>query len=84
MIPEERYEGIKESSKNFRAAATEALEDYLKRKKAQRAIASFGSWEKRRKKSIDIVNKMRREGGHKIAARNIRHYPEKKLRLNLP
>ncbi len=61
-IPEEIYDGIKKSSKNFSAAATEALEDYLRKKKVQRAIAIFGSWEKRRKKSIDIVNKMRREG----------------------
>ncbi len=62
-IPEEIYKSVKKSSKNFSAAAAEALEDYLKKKKVQKAIANFGSWEKRRKKSIDIVNKMRREGG---------------------
>ncbi len=62
-IPQEIYRAIMKSSKNFSAAAIEALEDYLRKKRVQRAIASFGSWEKRRKKSIDIVNKMRREGG---------------------
>ena len=62
-IPEEIYKGVKKSSKNFSSAAAEALEDYPKKKKVQKAIVSFGSWEKRRKKSIDIVNKMRREGG---------------------
>ncbi len=72
-IPEEVYKGVKKVSKNFSAAATEALIDYLKKERAQKAIASFGRWEKRSKKSVGIVNDMRREEGRKYADRPDRH-----------
>ncbi len=72
-IPEEIYKGVKKSSKNFSAAAAEALEDYLKKKKVQKAISSFGSWEKRAEKSIDRVNKIRREEARTYADRSHRH-----------
>ncbi len=75
-IPDEVYQVVKKLSKNFSAAATEALIDYLKKERTQRAAASFGSWEKRSKKIVEIVNEMRSE--------NARHNPEKKLLLNLP
>ena len=72
-IPEEVYRVVKKSSKNFSAAATEALEDYLKKKKVQKAIASFGSWERRPKKSVDIVNDLRSEEGRNYADGTHRH-----------
>ncbi len=72
-IPEEVYKGVKKVSKNFSAAATEALIDYLKKERVQKAIASFGSWEKSQKKSVGIVNDMRREEGRNYADRIDRH-----------
>jgi post-segregation antitoxin (ccd killing protein) len=72
-IPEEVYKGVKKVSKNFSAAATEALIDYLKKERVQKAIASFSSWEKRPKKSVEIVNEMRSEEGRNYADRTHRH-----------
>jgi post-segregation antitoxin (ccd killing protein) len=72
-IPEEVYKGVKKVSKNFSAAATEALIDYLKKERVQKAAASFGSWEKRPKKSVEIVNEMRTEEGRNYADRTRRH-----------
>ena len=72
-IPEEVFKGVKKVSKNFSAATTEALVDYLKRERVQKAIASFRSWEKRRKKSVKIVNEMRSEESRNYANRTHRH-----------
>jgi predicted CopG family antitoxin len=72
-IPEEVYKEVKKASKNFSAVATEALKDYLKKEKVQKAIASFGSWERRPKKSVDFVSEMRREEGRNYADRTHRH-----------
>ena len=41
--------------------------------RVQKAIASFGSWEKSPKKSVGIVNDMRREEGRNYADRTDRH-----------
>ena len=72
-IPEEVYKGVKKVSKNFSAVATMALKDYLKKEKVQKAIASFGSWERRPKKSVEIVDEIRREEGRNYADRTHRH-----------
>ena len=72
-IPEDVYKGVKKVSKNFSAVATEALKDYLKKEKVRKAIASFGSWENSVKKSVDVVNEMRREEGRNYADRTRRH-----------
>ena len=69
-IPEEVYRGVKKVSKNFSAAATDALIDYLKKERVQKAIASFGSWERRPKKSVKTVNEMRSEEGRSYADRS--------------
>ncbi len=62
-IPEEVYKGVKKVSKNFSAAVTEALIGYLKKQRVRKASTSFGRWEKGPKKSVEIVNRMRREEG---------------------
>ena len=72
-IPQEVYKGVKKVSRNFSAAATEALIDYLKKERVQKATASFGSWEKRPKKSVEIVNQMRSEEDRNYADRARRH-----------
>jgi post-segregation antitoxin (ccd killing protein) len=72
-IPEEVYKGVKKVSKNFSAAATEALIDFLKKERMQKATASFGGWEKRPKKSVEIVNQLRSEEGRNYADRTHRH-----------
>ena len=72
-IPEEVFRGVKKVSKNFSAAATEALLDYLRKERVRKAEASFGTWEKRSKKSVEIVNEMRREESRSYADRAHRH-----------
>ena len=72
-IPEDVYKGVKKVSKNFSAAATEALIDFLKKERVRKATASFGSWEKRPKKSVEMVDEMRKEEGRSYADRTHRH-----------
>jgi hypothetical protein len=60
-IPEEILEGAKKISDNFSAVVTEAMREYLKKKKIEKALASFGKWEDRRKSSVEIVNELRSE-----------------------
>ena len=56
-------------SENFSALVAEALRAYLKQRKIQKAMESFGSWEDRKKKSVDLVNEMRAEKGRNYAGR---------------
>jgi post-segregation antitoxin (ccd killing protein) len=46
-------------SENFSALVAKALRMYLEQRKIQEAIESFGTWEDRQKKSVDLVNEMR-------------------------
>ncbi len=72
-IPEEVYKGVKKVSKNFSAAVTEALIDYLKKEKVRKAITSFSGWEKRPQESVEIVDQMRKEEGRNHADRTPPH-----------
>ena len=69
-IPDDLLSEAKELSKNVSALVTEALRDYLRRLKAEKAMESFGSWEVREESSIDLVNRMRSEEGRDYAGRD--------------
>ena len=68
-IPDEIFRQVKEVSDNFSQAVSEALQEYLRKKKVQKAKESFGSWGDRDRSSVDIVNELRKEGGRKYADR---------------
>lgn len=69
-IPEDIFNEAKKVSGNFSSLVAEALKEYLRRKKVEKAISSFGKWEKRKKESADIVNEMRKEDSRRYADRN--------------
>jgi metal-responsive CopG/Arc/MetJ family transcriptional regulator len=46
-------------SKNFSSLVTDALREYIRQRKVQKALESFGSWEKREESSTEIVNELR-------------------------
>ncbi len=69
-IPDDIYKQAKEESGNLSELVTEALREHLRRKKVEKAARSFGSWEKREKSSIEIVNDLRQEEARKYADRS--------------
>lgn len=58
-IPEELYNEAQIISPNFSTIVQDALETYLSQQKVENAIQSFGSWEQRDRKSVEIVNELR-------------------------
>jgi hypothetical protein len=50
--------------------ATEAIGDYIRKKKIEKALKSRGTWADRKKKSTDIVNELRSENGRTYAKRS--------------
>lgn len=69
-IPDDLYREAKKLSDNFSLLVAEAIREYLRMKKVEKAKASFGKWEKRDKTSIEIVKALRKEEGRKYADRN--------------
>ena len=62
-IPEDILEQSKELSDNFSSVVAEALREYLRRKRIEKAINSFGKWEMREEDSVGIVNNLRSDQG---------------------
>jgi hypothetical protein len=60
-IPDEVFNEVKALSGNFSSLVTEALRDYIRKAKVQKALSSFGKWEHRKETSVDLVNRMREE-----------------------
>lgn len=69
-IPNALFEEAKDISDNFSALATEAIGDYIRKKKVEKALKSRGTWADRKKKSTDIVNELRSEDGRTYAKRS--------------
>ncbi len=69
-IPEDIFNEAKKISGNFSSVVAEALREYLRRKKVEKAQAAFGKWGKRDKGSVDIVNEMRKEDERHYAGRS--------------
>ena len=69
-IPDDVYEEVKKLSDNFSFIVAEALKEYLRKKKIEKAVGSFGTWETREESSADIVNNMRKEDIRRNARRH--------------
>ncbi len=68
-IPEELLKEAKAVSKNFSSLVAEALTEYLRQRRTQRAVESFGSWREHEEDGIDTVNRLRSEGGRDYVGR---------------
>lgn len=60
-IPDDIYREAKEQTENFSLLVTEAITEYLRKKKVEKAKASFGKWDDRDKTSTEIVEDLRKE-----------------------
>jgi predicted CopG family antitoxin len=69
-IPDDVYKEARKQSDNFSLIVSEALREYLRAKKVEKAKASFGKWEKRGKASTELVKELRKEESRKYADRN--------------
>ncbi len=69
-VPDDIFNEAKKLSDNFSSLVTEALREYMRKKKIQKALSSFGKWEEREESSVDIVNKMREEDKRRHADRH--------------
>jgi hypothetical protein len=69
-IPEDIFNEAKELSDNFSSVVADALREYLRKKKVEKAASSFGKWGKRDKSSAEIVKDLREEGNRRYAGRS--------------
>jgi hypothetical protein len=69
-VPDDIFNEAKKLSDNFSSLVTEALREYMRKKKIKKALSSFGKWEEREESSVDIVNKMREEDKRRHADRH--------------
>jgi predicted CopG family antitoxin len=60
-IPDDIFNEAKKLSGNFSSVVADALKEYLRKKKVEKAASSFGKWGKRDKSSAEIVSNMRKE-----------------------
>ena len=68
-IPDDLLSEAKALSKNFSGVVAEALTEYLRRKKVQKAMESFGAWKEHDEGGVDTVNRLRSEGARDYAGR---------------
>ena len=69
-LPDDLLKEAKAISKNFSSLVTVALREYIRQRKVQKAMESFGCWEKRENSSTEIVNELRKEEGRDYAGRS--------------
>ncbi len=69
-IPDGIFDEAKKLSENFSSVVADALKEYIRKKKVEKAAASFAKWGKRDKKSTKIVNDMRKEESRSYANRS--------------
>ena len=67
-LPDDLLQEAKSMSKNVSGLITDALRDYLRQRKIEKAMQAFGGWQEREGESLDIVNESRKEGERKNAA----------------
>ncbi len=69
-IPDDLLKEAKTISRNFSALVAEALREFIRQQKIEKAMESFGSWKDREGASVDMVNKLRKEEGRDYAGRS--------------
>ncbi len=60
-LPEELYKEAENISHNFSEVVKEALSEYIKRKKIEKALSTAGALKNLKQTGIEYVDKMRRE-----------------------
>lgn len=68
-LPDDLLAEARAASKNLSALVTASLREYLRQKKIQKAMESFGAWQGRDETGTDTVNRLRSEGGRDYAGR---------------
>lgn len=68
-LPDDLLQEAKTMSKNVSGLITDALREYIRQHKVQKALGSFGTWKEREGESLDIVNDLRKEGDRDYAGR---------------
>jgi post-segregation antitoxin (ccd killing protein) len=68
-LPDDLLQEARAMSQNVSGLVTEALREYIRLRKVQKAMESFGSWKEREGESIDMVNALRTEEGRDYAGR---------------
>ena len=68
-IPDELLKEAKAISKNFSGVVAEALTEYLRQRKVQKAMESFGAWKDSEEGGTETMNRLRSEGGRDYAGR---------------
>ncbi len=68
-LPDDLLLEARAMSQNVSSLVTEALREYIRQRKVQKAMESFGSWKGRDGDSTDIVNALRTEEGRDYAGR---------------
>ncbi|HBR16823.1 MAG TPA: hypothetical protein DD725_04325 [Deltaproteobacteria bacterium] len=68
-IPEDIFREAKKTADNFSLLVSDALKEFLRKKRINKALSSFGKWQKRDKDSVKIVNELRKEESRKYASR---------------
>lgn len=68
-IPEDIFREAKKTTDNFSLLVSNALKEFLRKKRVKKAVSSFGKWQKRDRDSVEIVNELRKEETRKYASR---------------
>ena len=68
-LPDDLLKEAKAVSKNFSGLVAEALSEYLRQRRVDKAMESFGAWKDRDESGADTVNRLRGEGGRDYAGR---------------
>jgi post-segregation antitoxin (ccd killing protein) len=69
-IPDDLLKEARALSKNFSGVVAEALAEYLRQRKVQKAMESFGACKDSKETGADTVNRLRSEGGRNYAGRS--------------
>jgi hypothetical protein len=68
-LPDDLLQEARNISRNVSGLITEALREYIRQHKVQKAMESFGSWKGREGDSVDMVNNVRAEEGRDYVGR---------------
>ena len=68
-LPDDLLQEARSMSRNVSGLIADALREYIRLHKVQKAMESFGSWKGREGESVDLVNSLRIEEGRDYAGR---------------
>lgn len=68
-LPDDLLAEARAASKNLSALVADSLREYLRQRRVQKAMESFGAWQGRDESGTEMVNRLRSEGGRDYAGR---------------